>query len=419
MSHRYRLYPTPGLQGGLERHCADARFVWNLALDQHNFGRERRDGKWRDKPGLGPRPGSAARQRQLAEARQGTWLADGSSSVRQQALRDFDQALANWSGKTHGRPRWRKKGEDAGFCVRDVTVNQLNRRWATVAVPKVGKVRFRLSRPLPAAYGMARITLDAAGRWHVSFAAAQAAVVRTTTGLVVGIDRGVATALALSNGTMLQAPSSPKLAAKVALFDQRLARQRRGSKHRAQTKQARARSHARTADRRRDWVEKTTTRLVVDHDVLVLQRPPGEEHGSPSRTQARSGATGGVPPQRGSCQGGAQPVDSSVEPVHLRPTAPGQGGGEWLHRRSCRSSIHLPAVPSMWPYRTGEQRETSGLPVRQMWPRQPRRHQRCGEHRGRGLAPAPTPGHGARPGDRSARVSPPRAAAGTIREVAA
>jgi hypothetical protein len=37
----------------------------------------------------------------------------------------------------------------------------------------------------------------------------------------------------------------------------------------------------------------------------------------------------------------------------------------------------------------------------------------------RGLAPAPTPGHGASPGNRAARVSPPRAAAGTSGTVAA
>src|SRR5665213_2011087 len=83
MSHRYRLYPTPDQEPVLERHSADARYVWNLALEQVNFGREQRDGKWRDKEGLGPRPGPAARQRQLAEARQGTWLAEGSSSVQQ------------------------------------------------------------------------------------------------------------------------------------------------------------------------------------------------------------------------------------------------------------------------------------------------------------------------------------------------
>ena len=45
--------------------------------------------------GGGAALGSAERQRQLAEARAAEpWLAEGSSSVQQQALRDFDKATA-------------------------------------------------------------------------------------------------------------------------------------------------------------------------------------------------------------------------------------------------------------------------------------------------------------------------------------
>jgi transposase len=419
MSHRYRLYPAPRHQGGLQRHCADARFVWNLALEQHGFGRENRTGKWWDKPGLGPRPGPAARQRQLARARQGTWLAEGSSSVQQQALRDFDQALANWREKTHGRPRWRKKGEDEGFCVRDITVNQLNRRWATVRVPKVGAVRFRLSRPLPNAAGMARITLDASGRWHVSFAAVQPAVVRTTAGSAVGIDRGVVTTLALSDGTMLRAPSSPKLAAKTIRLDQRLARQRRGSKRRAKTKRERARTHARIADRRRDWVEKTTTTLVVGHDVLVLEdlrvkhmvrrprpKPDPARQGAflPNGAAAKAGLNRSIHRSNWSTfarrlQDKATASGCTVLLVDPRHTS-----------QQCRRCGHT----------ASENRESQAV----------FRCVSCGHANhadinaaenivARGLAPAPTPGHGARPDHRPARVSPPRAAAGTSGEVAA
>lgn len=419
MSHRYRLYPEPDQQPVLERHCADARYVWNLALEQVNFGREQRDGKWRDKKGLGRRPGPAARQRHLAEARQGTWLAEGSSSVQQQALRDFDQALANWRGKTHRRPRWRKKGKDEGFCVRDVTVRRLNRRWATVGVPKMGTVRFRLSRPLPAKTGMARVTLDSSGRWHVSFAAAQAAVVRIPTGSAVGIDRGLATTLAISNGTMLRAPTSPKLAAKVVRLDQRLSRQRRGSKRRAKTVRQRARTHARMADRRRDWVEKTTTRLVVDHDVLVLEDLK-------VKNMVRRPQPKADPDNRG---------------AFLRNGASAKAGLNRSIQRSCWSAFAR---------RLQDKAEASGSMVVFVDPRYTSQQcRRCGHiaeenrqsqavfscvncgHRNhadtnaaenivaRGLASAPTPGHGARPDNRSARVSPPCAAAGTSGKAAA
>jgi putative transposase len=95
VAHRYRLVPTSAQAVVLARHCADARYVWNLALEQANF--------WR--AGRGPTPGPAVRQRQLAEARRGSWLGAGSSSVQQQALRDFDRALANWWAGTHRRPQ--------------------------------------------------------------------------------------------------------------------------------------------------------------------------------------------------------------------------------------------------------------------------------------------------------------------------
>jgi len=195
MAHRYRLVPTPDQLSMLARHCADARFVWNLALEQANCYR----------PGR-PTPGSAERSRQLAEARRETWLGDGSSSVQQQALRDFDRALANWWAGTHRRPRWRKKGIDEGFCVRDVSVVRLNRRWATLHVPKCGPVRFRLSRPLPTEHGMARVTLDRSGRWHVSFAAPQPTLARRASGRKVGVDLGVAATVTLSDGRHLHAP---------------------------------------------------------------------------------------------------------------------------------------------------------------------------------------------------------------------
>ncbi|GAA4483112.1 hypothetical protein GCM10023191_004180 [Actinoallomurus oryzae] len=85
-------------------HCAHARFVWNLAVKQHLH--------WR--PGRASAPGYGEQARQLTEARREfVWLAAGSQTVQQQALRDFAQAMANFFAGTHRRPRWRKAGVPA------------------------------------------------------------------------------------------------------------------------------------------------------------------------------------------------------------------------------------------------------------------------------------------------------------------
>jgi hypothetical protein len=39
---RYRLYPTPALEAVLREHCAHARYVWNLAVEQHSHWNPRR-----------------------------------------------------------------------------------------------------------------------------------------------------------------------------------------------------------------------------------------------------------------------------------------------------------------------------------------------------------------------------------------
>jgi IS605 OrfB family transposase len=245
----------------LERHCAHARFVWNLALEQLNC--------WR--PGRRPSPGSAERFRQLADARKGSWLGDGSSSVQQQALRDFDQALRSWWAGTHRRPRWRKQGVDEGFCVRDVRVRRVSRKWAELQIPKIGWVRFRLTRPL-GPHGMARITKDRAGRWHVAFAAPQPALARTPTGTVVGVDLGVANTVTTSDGDCLHIPTiGPAEERRLVHLQRKLARQNKGSRRRARTKHALASLHARAADRRRDWAEKASTDLVRRYDLIVYE----------------------------------------------------------------------------------------------------------------------------------------------------
>ena len=249
----------------LERHCADARYVWNLAVEQFNWGRAGRSC-----------PGPAHRQKQLAEARQAfDWLAAGSSPVQQQALRDFDRAVAGFFDGVYRRPTWRRKHLNEGFCIRDSRVEILNRKWAQVFVPKLGLVKFRCSRPLPAGkLGMARVTFKT-GRWHVSFPAAQPAVpgVPGREERIVGIDRGIKTTLALSDGTMLRAPVMRRgEQKKLVRLQRQLVGCRKGSLRRAKVKARIAKLHARVADRRKDWVEKTTTRIVATYGLVAVEK---------------------------------------------------------------------------------------------------------------------------------------------------
>ena len=107
---RYRLLPAPAQQAVLRDHRGHARYVWNLAVEQHTH--------WY--PGRASAPGYLDQCRQLTAARAGhPWLAAGSQTVQQQALRDFNGAMTAFvdPGNPAGRPSWRKAGRDEGFRI--------------------------------------------------------------------------------------------------------------------------------------------------------------------------------------------------------------------------------------------------------------------------------------------------------------
>jgi putative transposase len=264
---RYRLQPTREQETILLRHCSDARYVWNLAVEQHAW--------WR--PGRRSAPGYLEQCRQLTAARaDNPWLAGGSQTVQQQALRDFARAMAGFFAGTHGRPSWRKAGRDEGFRVtgrrgRQWDVRRLNRNWGQVRVPKAGWVRFRWSREVPAGARSFRVTRDRAGRWHVAFAVIPDPVHGPGTGETVGIDRGVTVSAALSTGETLTVPGlSSREQARLRRLQRRLARGERGSNRRGKARTALARLKARETDRRKDWC-KTSTDIARRFDVIRVE----------------------------------------------------------------------------------------------------------------------------------------------------
>jgi putative transposase len=259
------LFPTGEQAAALGEHCRHARFVWNLAVEQHQY--------WR--PGRRA-PGYNEQCAQLTAARaEHDWMAAGSQTVQQQALRDFAQAMRNFFTGTHRRPRWRKANVHEGFrqvAVKARHVERLNRRFGRVWVPKVGWVRFRLSRPVPEGVKSYRVTRDRAGRWHIAFAHVPDPVAGPGEGSVVGVDRGVVVSAALSTGELLHAPSlTPGEARRVKMLQQRLARAKRGSNRRTRTKLAIAKLKARDADRRKDWVEKASTDIARRFDTIRIE----------------------------------------------------------------------------------------------------------------------------------------------------
>ncbi|MCT9139836.1 RNA-guided endonuclease InsQ/TnpB family protein [Streptomyces violarus] len=105
---RFRMYPTSEQEQQMLLHCAHARYVWNLAVEQHAHWRRdkahhRPDGKRTGAPSF------AEQCRQLTEARAASeWLRAGNQTVQAQALKDFAKAKAARFTSGFGEPTKRR-----------------------------------------------------------------------------------------------------------------------------------------------------------------------------------------------------------------------------------------------------------------------------------------------------------------------
>jgi len=259
---RFKLDPTPEQDALLRQFAGVCRLVYNLALEQR--------ATWDRKHRIGYVGQAAELTRLRAEF---DWIRAVYVSCQQQALRDLDQAFQNFFAGRASYPQPRKRGLNDSFRFpgREVETKRLNAKWSAVRLPKLGWVKFRDTRPMQGTLKNATVSLDATG-WHVSFAREIAHDARAPCPGRVGIDRGVATALALSTGEMLRFPETLE---RIELHKRKaqkvVARRKRGSNRRRRAQARVSRLQARQARIRRDFHHRVALDIARRFGVAVLE----------------------------------------------------------------------------------------------------------------------------------------------------
>ncbi|MGW3495480.1 RNA-guided endonuclease InsQ/TnpB family protein, partial [Streptomyces sp. NPDC001020] len=278
LRYSFRLYPQPGQRTALAWAFGCARVVFNDAV------RAREDAR---RQGL-PFPTAAVLSRTLITQAKRTpdraWLGEVSAVVLQQALRDVESAYRSFfaslkgerKGPKLGAPRMKSR-KDARQSIRFTA----NARWSLtpsgrLSLPKIGEVRVKWSRTLPAVPSSVTVIKDAAGRYFASFVidtdpAADAARMPDTD-QSIGIDLGLAHFAVLSDGTKIGSPRFLRRAEKKLKKAQReLSRKQKGSKNRAQARLKVARAHAKVADARREFQHQLSTRLIRENQAVAVE----------------------------------------------------------------------------------------------------------------------------------------------------
>jgi putative transposase len=207
------------------------------------------------------------------------WLGSVGVDPLIQSLRDLDAGYRNFfdsvSGRRAGRrvglPRFKSK-RDARQSLRFTRNGFRIRSNGKLNLAKIGDVRVKWSRLLPADPSSVTIVLDAVGRYHASFVVDVEPEQLPGLDTEIGIDVGLTTYAVPSDGSVIDNPRFLRKAEKRLKAAQReLSRKAKGSRNRAKACRKVARAHVKVADARMDWMHKQTTRLIGDNQAVYLE----------------------------------------------------------------------------------------------------------------------------------------------------
>jgi len=263
---KYRFYPSPSQEAELLRTFGCVRKVFNLAL-------QARTEAWHGERRRVNYAQSSALLTEWKKADDLAFLNEVSSVPLQQCLRHLQAAFNAFWDKRAQYPRF--KARKRGNASAEYTRSAFRWRDGQLTLAKMGQpLPIVWSRPLPdgAEPSTVTVSLDPAGRWHVSILVQTTVVPLPTASERVGVDVGLSALVSLSTGEkIVNQRHGERERHRLGRAQRALERKQKGSNNRAKARRRVARGHARIADRRRDQLHKVTTRLVRDNQTIVIE----------------------------------------------------------------------------------------------------------------------------------------------------
>jgi putative transposase len=267
LTYKYRLFPNSTQAVALTDMLGSFCDLYNACLQQRieAYRRQGRTLSYIDQA-------SELKAVRLIDER----LASYSYSAEQQVVRRLDKAFRAFFGRVRtgkgGFPRFRAKSmfDSADFRVGDGLTIRKSRKLGIVGIP--GEIKVRWHRDLPAG-AAAAVLSRSCGKWHICFfVETPDAHGRDPVRAAVGIDVGLTSLIATSDGDAVPTPQWVRMASRKQRRLQRaLGRCRRGSKGRLKAKMRLARHSARTANQRRDFAHKLSRTLVNRYSHIAFE----------------------------------------------------------------------------------------------------------------------------------------------------
>ncbi|MFJ8416720.1 IS200/IS605 family element RNA-guided endonuclease TnpB [Bacillus paramycoides] len=262
-AYQFRIYPNVEQKIGIAKTMGCSRFVFNYFLE-----------KWNEvykETGKGLTYGACSSQLPTLK-KEFVWLKEVDSIALQSSLHHLADSYTRFFKKQNKSPKFKSKNNKVQSYTTKCTNGNIAIVGNKIKLPKLGLVKFAKSRKVEGRILNATVRRNPSGKYFVSILAEVEVQGLPKTGSAVGIDVGVKNFATLSTGEVFGNPKWFRiLEQKLAHAQRILSRRTKGGANWHKQRIKVARIHERIKNARTDYLQKLSTRIIKNHDVIGIE----------------------------------------------------------------------------------------------------------------------------------------------------
>ena len=260
LAHTIRLYPTESQETFFKKACGCARVSYNYGLAEYQKQR---------KNGLKPKITEIKKQFNQEKKTLFPWMYETNKDANQQPFANLQTAFTRFFNHQSRYPKFKKKGVKDSFYISNDKFSVDGKKFN---IPKLGWVKGAEELRFKGKIASATVKRKA-DYWFVVISVETDKTFTTCENqAVVGVDLGIKTLATLSDGKVLEAvkPLRARLD-RLKLLQRWASRKVKGSSNRHKANRKVAKVHYQVACLRKDILDKLTTCLCENYQVIVIE----------------------------------------------------------------------------------------------------------------------------------------------------
>lgn len=263
-AYKYRIYPNKKQQELIQKTFGCCRFIYNTYLAKRIEMYEKNKETFSYVQ-------CANDMKKLKSELE--WLKEVDSTALQSSLRDLDMAYQKFFKEHTGYPKFKSK-KTHRYSYKSKCVNG-NIRYCNkyIKLPKLGMVKTK-SKLIPQGRILnVTVSQESSGKYYVSFCCTDVDIKPLDkTNNSIGIDLGIKEFCITSDGEMIENPKYLKKSLnRLAKLQRELSRKSKGGSNRNKARIKVARQHEKIANQRKDFLQKLSTELIKNNDLICIE----------------------------------------------------------------------------------------------------------------------------------------------------